>query len=262
MMFKTIGTDAEVFVADIESGAIESSIGLIKGTKKKPQPTRHGFIQKDNILAEFNSTPASNVISFIDSVEAAMGDLQEYLFEYGKAIKIQAHNFMEPKWLEPLEAQQFGCDPDLNVWNLDKIHKVNAGTAGNLRTAAAHVHIGIREPSVENQIALAMLCDLYLGIPSLKADADDTRRRLYGQAGHFRPKNYGIEYRVLSNFWLADADYMAFVFYAAKKAANNLNNYGTLQWCKDNGDLLQTTINNRDIEAAKAICQMFEMDMW
>lgn len=44
--------------------------------------------------------------------------------------------------------------------------------------------------------------DLHLGVPSLVLDKDTERRKLYGKAGAFRPKPYGVEYRTLSNFWI------------------------------------------------------------
>jgi hypothetical protein len=48
--------------------------------------------------------------------------------------------------------------------------------------------------------------DWYLGGWSLKHDSDPTRRTLYGRAGACRLKSYGVEYRVLSNFWMTTAD--------------------------------------------------------
>ena len=46
------------------------------------------------------------------------------------------------------------------------------------------------------------MLDVYLGLDSLTYDKDVERRELYGKAGAFRPKEYGVEYRVLSNAWL------------------------------------------------------------
>jgi hypothetical protein len=48
--------------------------------------------------------------------------------------------------------------------------------------------------------------DWFLGAWSVKHDSDVTRRKLYGKAGAFRPKPYGVEYRPLSNFWIVSKD--------------------------------------------------------
>src|SRR3546814_15106496 len=44
--------------------------------------------------------------------------------------------------------------------------------------------------------------DWYLGLWSLGKDKDKVRRSLYGKAGACRIKPYGVEYHVLSNFWI------------------------------------------------------------
>ena len=44
--------------------------------------------------------------------------------------------------------------------------------------------------------------DYTLGLDSLLLDSDTRRRSMYGRAGSFRFKEYGIEYRTLSNFWI------------------------------------------------------------
>jgi len=48
--------------------------------------------------------------------------------------------------------------------------------------------------------------DWYLGGWSTQVDPDTVRRNLYGKSGAMRFKPYGVEYRVLSNFWLTSAD--------------------------------------------------------
>ena len=260
-MFETIGTDAEVFVQDIKTKAIESSIGLIEGTKEEPQATKNGFIQKDNVLAEFNSQVAHSRKDFVKKVLAAMGDLEVYLGQYGKTTLIQASNYMDAKWLKPLEAQAFGCDPDFSVWHLDTFHQVNAGMADNLRTAAAHVHIGIKNVTPDTQISLVKLCDLFLGLPSLFADEDVVRRKLYGTAGSFRPKEYGVEYRVLSNFWLKHPYYMGRVYDGVFKACKYIGDSHEA-YVIDNKGQIEEAINNRDLDLANHIMGKIGLSPW
>ena len=45
---------------------------------------------------------------------------------------------------------------------------------------------------------------------------------MYGAAGAFRPKPYGVEYRVLSNAWLLTEDRMRFVYKQTVKAVKDL----------------------------------------
>ncbi len=57
--------------------------------------------------------------------------------------------------------------------------------------------------SLKSKIEAIKMLDLYLGLPSVLFDRDDTsilRRTLYGKAGEFRPTEYGIEYRVLGPY--------------------------------------------------------------
>ena len=59
------------------------------------------------------------------------------------------------------------------------------------------------------------MMDLFLGVPSLWLDKDPTsgiRREMYGAAGRYRVKNYGMEYRSLSNFWLQSPRFVEFIY--------------------------------------------------
>jgi hypothetical protein len=64
--------------------------------------------------------------------------------------------------------------------------------------------------------------DCFLGLPSLLWDGDTARRKMYGAAGAFRPKPYGVEYRVLSNAWLLSEERMRFVYNQTVSAVDNL----------------------------------------
>jgi hypothetical protein len=71
-------------------------------------------------------------------------------------------------------------------------------------------------------ITLVKQLDAYLGIPSLEWDKDTLRRRLYGKAGAFRPKPYGVEYRTLSNAWLKNEMLVRYVYRQTMRAIEDL----------------------------------------
>jgi hypothetical protein len=77
--------------------------------------------------------------------------------------------------------------------------------------AGGHIHFGWTEDAdttdlqhMMNGFDLVKQLDWFLGAWSVKHDKDVERRRLYGKAGACRIKPYGVEYRVLSNFWVMD----------------------------------------------------------
>src|SRR3546814_17499888 len=61
-------------------------------------------------------------------------------------------------------------------------------------------------------IKLTKQLDAFLALPSLFYDDQVKRRSMYGAAGAFRTKPYGVEYRVLSNAWLKDSKLMSWVY--------------------------------------------------
>lgn len=200
-----IGADPEIFVK--KDSKLVSAYGLIKGDKKNPVKVPKGAVQVDGMALEFNIDPAENANKFIENIDTVMNILKEmtpgYDFEiapvadFGKAM-IDA---------QPKEAKELGCDPDFNAYTGAINPRPNADTP--FRTASGHIHIGWtkdvdpQDPThFEACRALVKNLDIYLGIPSLAFSLDDRRRSLYGMPGSFRPKSYGVEYRVLDNMWL------------------------------------------------------------
>ncbi len=99
----------------------------------------------------------------------------------------------------------------------------------------------------------AAFADLFLGLPSAGADKQGKRRELYGKAGRYRPTSYGIEYRVLSNYWLFNEHWTAEIGARALALGKFLLSdedtirkaYTEVPW----GDV-EASINEEDEEAA------------
>lgn len=244
-----VGADPEVFVK--RNGLLLSGHGLIPGTKKKPHPVERGAVQVDGMALEFNIDPAASCEEFSLNIQTVMAQLKAMVPDCEIAIQAVANFGHEYMATQPEEARELGCDPDFNAYT----GRTNDRPDGNrpFRTAAGHVHIGFTTGAevidpvhrADCEMIVRQL-DYYLGVPSLLLDEDDQRRELYGKPGAYRPKSYGVEYRVLSNFWLKNTALIEWV-YTQTMAAMAALEAGNI------APDVEALINNSDKEAAAAI---------
>ena len=221
----TIGCDPELFVT--QGGKFRSAHNLIPGTKKEPFKVKNGAVQVDGMALEFNIDPVDNVDDFVKYNQSVMAQMKDMVPDYDFAIvpscKFNGNHFR----VQPEEAKELGCEPDYNAYTM--LANPRPDNKTTMRTASGHIHIGFCEnadiDSQDHMIRCATLVkqlDGYLGLPSLLYDKDKTRRSMYGAAGAFRPKTYGVEYRVLSNAWLLSEERMRFVYNQTVKAVEDL----------------------------------------
>jgi hypothetical protein len=208
------GCDPEMFVKDAE-GNLVSAVGLIPGSKEEPHKVERGTVQVDGMAAEIGIDPADNFKDFNDSIVAVTRQLKAMLPKgYGLVLEPAVRFSQLVMDAQPDTAKVLGCDPDFNAWTGEINPYPDTLADPLLRTASGHVHVGWLEGEdlmpvtdelhVKHCQDLVKQLDWFLGAWSVKKDADTTRRKLYGKAGAYRPKPYGAEYRVLSNFWLKD----------------------------------------------------------
>lgn len=220
----TLGADPEFFVA--KNNKPISAHNLIPGDKKNPYKVPFGAVQVDGMALEFNINPASGEAGFIRNINTVMDEIMKMVpgYEYYHApVAHFGHEYIEA---QPEDAKRLGCDPDFNAYTGRPNPTPDADRP--FRTAAGHVHIGWTEGvnpldpgHFEACRILTKILDVYLGVPSLLWDHDKQRRELYGRAGAFRPKSYGMEYRTLSNAWVnhQKAKYLPrFIFNSTIKA--------------------------------------------
>lgn len=205
----TLGADPELFLQD-KDGRFISSIGRFGGTKQKPRQlgdVKGMAVQEDNVAVEFNIPPANTAEKFRSSIQQALALITEEAQKMNLKLAIVPSAEFSAEQLAIPAARRFGCDPDLNVWSLQENPRPKISNKA-LRSAGGHVHIAF----AEDRVGLGRACDLFLGCPSILFDPDQNRRLLYGKAGAVRFKDYGIEYRTLSNFWIKSPELMNMVF--------------------------------------------------
>ena len=230
-----IACDPECFLYDRESNTIVSAIGKF-ATKKIGRVS----IEVDNVLAEFQIEPTDDRTTFIIRVKRGIQAIRD---ESGMDVCIKSSHEFTKQYLKslPPKAYVFGCNRDMNAYTEGLNPKPNPYT--NTRTAGGHLHIDMPDKGLEGRAMLVKLCDLYLGVPSVLLDSDRARRRMYGKAGAFRRKQYGIEYRTLSNFWLRDEKLMGWVYDQVRVALDmseyvNKLPYAKIRECIDTSNVV------------------------
>lgn len=217
----TIGADPEIFAQ--REGKFISAHNLIPGSKINPHKIKNGAVQVDGMAMEFNIDPSDSLEKFKENLTSVQSTLKDMIGD-AEFLKQVSVSFDEEfaKHIPP-ENLLLGCSPDFDGWTCSQIEPPNA--LSFMRTAGGHIHIGgfrsknpYRHQHFEKCARLARLMDYTLGIYSIFWDDDDTRRSMYGRAGSFRPKSYGMEYRTLSNKWIFDEGLVEFVYEGTKKA--------------------------------------------
>lgn len=257
----TVGSDPELFIINTKTNKVVSSIGLIPGVKGHPWKSKEfksGYgLEIDNILAEFNIPPARDCDAFIESIEYMKNFIRKFVKEKNPDLDIlcSASQIVDEDQLQSEEAKLFGCSVDYNAYTLEPNPKPN-GESTNLRSAGMHIHLGYDTPNTETSLELIRYMDIFLGVPSILLDTDTRRRSLYGKAGCFRLTPYGLEYRVLSSYFMSSRKLMEFVWNGTMSAIRALNNgLGRVS-----ANSVVKTINNSKMADAKDICEMYNIN--
>lgn len=215
------GADPELFLLD-GNGNFYSSIGVIGGSKTHPRDIGGGYsVQEDNVAVEFNIPPAITKEEFVNSISHAVDFITKEMAEKELAISIVPIAHFSREQLKHPKAREMGCEPDFNAWTMEVNPRPEAPKT--LRSAGGHLHISWDNPDMETASRVIKAHDLFCGVPSLLFDNDKERRAIYGKAGACRFKDYGVEYRTLSNFWIKSKELTEWLFNQSEKAIQFLN---------------------------------------
>ncbi len=251
----TIGSDPEVPIFDTLKNKFVRAGRYIPGSKHDPfliGDEGHS-IQSDNVNAEFTIPPCTTPKQMHDHINFCLGKIAEKLPEE-VIIKVQASAHYDAEELDDPQSNEFYCDPDQNAWNLEVNTPPHPETT--LRSAGGHIHLGVerwdeKDMTFDDFVQLVRMCDLFLGVPSVLYDNSPEsieRKQLYGRAGSFRIKPYGIEYRSLSNFFVGNRRCINWIFESVKAGLKFLDtheitpdNFGTIEQIINNGNSYQKT---------------------
>lgn len=255
----TIGADPEVLIT--KDGSFVSAHGLVKGSKNRPSAVEDGAVQVDGMALEFNINPAKTLAEFTHNIQSVYEQLRAQVPDtFTFSDQCTAHfdlNYFKDRLPEEVE---MGCDADYNAYT----GEANIKPDGELpiRTAGGHVHIGWREFGFFDQehqancVMVTKMCDLFLGLPSVLFDKDKERRSMYGAAGCFRPKAYGVEYRTLSNAWINSKELMEFIYKNVELMMSRENEWPELLKFTEDA---QDVINASEEKTAKYILKQLNI---
>lgn len=241
----TIGCDPEIFLVNQEQ-KYKSVIGMLGANKWHPMPlsTVGHAVLEDNVAVEFNIPPCGSADDFLREIRFTMGKIKELLpadLEYSMS---SAVSFPEEE-LNCEMAWVFGCDPDYDAWKMEENPKPKAPDP-NLRSCGGHIHVG-SDLAIANPVEVVRAMDLFLGVGSVNLDSGVLRRQLYGKAGAFRIKDYGVEYRTLSNFWIFKDELVKWAYEGTKKALEFVHSGREIP--EAHGKMIQDCINNNNKDA-------------
>lgn len=251
----SFGADPELFILN-EKGVPVCADGLIPGTKENPYRVPYGAVQVDGMAAEFNIDPATSFEEFDHNIVQVMKTLKSMLppgYSFSKDVTVE---FSEEEWEKaPDHAKILGCTPDFNAWIGDMNPPPNADENTRLRSAGGHVHTGwtsgmdtTNMQHIEHGMEFVKELDWLLGAWSLRLDDNDVRRSLYGKAGAMRVKPYGVEYRVLSNFWIFNKPTRRQVWNRLQVAIANMRSGGLHVTQRNNNSAVITSINSSKLD--------------
>lgn len=227
-----IGCDPEFFVRSKTRNSFVSAHDLFPGTKQEPFKVILGAVQVDGVAFEFNIEPAKSLEDFLRNIETVTNTMKHFARRVDPDLEIvvtPTASFDKDYFDSlPLYAKNLGCEPDYNAYTGKE--NTRPETQEPFRTGSGHVHVGWTEYENSNDtshfydcIEMTKQLDMALFPVSLLWDDDRKRRELYGRVGAFRPKHYGVEYRVLSNVWASDPDLAAWVYGATRRAEELLH---------------------------------------
>lgn len=200
----TFGCDCE-YVLTL-NGQYKSAVSVLKGNREKRQSVKGSEFFHDNVLAEVAVKYGRTAEEVVSNTRSALHTLKKLVSPC--VIHLSASADYPAKELSHPDARDVGCSEETDAYSHRTLpSREKAIKTTSFRTAGGHIHLGGNDGPLQNSIEIPLVVyalDLFVGLPSLFLDncpLSKERRKMYGRAGSYREKGYGLEYRVLGPFW-------------------------------------------------------------
>lgn len=165
---------------------------------------------RDNILIEYQTNVVETPEALVHEVSTCRQWLKDEVQKRLASVDVRympVVEFEDPAMVKVDEAAEMGCQPDHCGYDKEEKEGPEPAKMEQMRVGSGHIHIGgLEGMEYDDLCTLARFLDVYVGIECAFFESHHStryiaRRRFYGQAGRFRVKPYGIEYRTTSNMW-------------------------------------------------------------
>lgn len=220
----------------------------VKHLKDVPGPN----LVVDGISLEINQTPFTCRNHIISNLGVAINSIQHIIDDLDEDLKVGFLPVVEltDEVLDslPEQAKVFGCDPDMDIYNMATTSIQRDASEHKYRYFGGHIHLSFGKISdgprytppvytsdifstkestakwfADNMYNIATVLDRTVGLVSVALSNDrleSIRRIMYGQAGRVRVQPHGIEYRTPSNFWLVNPSVTSYIMLWSQMASN------------------------------------------
>ena len=197
---KSLGVEVELAVFQNE---LPITCGFFKYKKNKPLEIDGHLFTRDASFLELAVAPATEPGQFDTLMCDALAKAGEFLPKGAEFRAYPCVEYTDAELAKDPYASELGCAPSQTIYEVDAT-PMPSEYPTNHRYGGTHINLAMDNPTdmVDHMI---LKLDYALGLYSVinweHGDRDGMRRRrhTYGQAGEYRIKPFGFEYRTLPN---------------------------------------------------------------
>jgi hypothetical protein len=233
------GTDPEVFAVYSKDGKpytlpphfFRTKLGVEASADKRHPVFFQNDVSKfheDGAAFEMAIKPSHNPLDLFNRIHECMARAEDTIIskfpEYcePKLQCLPTVGFEVERWKNEGEdfrmSTEFGCDPDLDAWDMEKKDHVLDASKHPERYGGGHIHFSGSKFIRKDPILAIQVLSITAGIAAVAfsdlPELEKARTFLYGRPGKYRIQNYGtnsfgkdyevgIEYRTPSNRWVS-----------------------------------------------------------